>query len=32
MEIKPYGLIRDVGIMFLGYVLAYLSLFTGAKI
>jgi len=32
MEIKPYGLIRDVGIMFWGYVLAYLSLFTGAKI
>jgi len=32
MEIKPFGLIRDVGIMFLWYVLAYLSLFTWAKI
>ena len=32
VEIKPFGLLRDVGIMFLGYVLAYLSLFTWAKI
>ena len=32
MEIKPFWLIRDVWIMFLWYVLAYLSLFTWAKI
>ena len=32
VEFKPWGLLRDVGIMFLGYVLAYLSLFTGAKV
>ncbi len=32
MEIKPRGLLRDVGIMFLWYVLAYLSLFAWAKI
>ena len=32
MEVKPWGLLRDVWIMFLGYVLAYLSLFSGAKV
>ena len=32
IEIKPFGLLRDVGIMFLWYVLAYLSLFTWAKL
>lgn len=32
VEYKPCGLIRDVWIMFLGFVLAYLSLFAGAKI
>jgi len=32
IEIKPFWLLRDVWIMFLWYVLAYLSLFTGAKI
>jgi len=32
VEIKPWGLLRDVGIMFLWYVLAYLSLFSGAKV
>lgn len=31
IEYKPYGLIRDVWIMFLGYVLAYLSLFSWWK-
>ena len=32
MEIKPWWLLRDVGIMFLAYVLAYLSLLSGAKL
>jgi UDP-GlcNAc:undecaprenyl-phosphate GlcNAc-1-phosphate transferase len=32
LEIKPWGLLRDVGIMFLAYVLAYLSLLSGAKL
>lgn len=32
MEMEPWGLLRDVGIMFLGYVLAYLSLFSWAKV
>jgi len=32
VEFKPFWLLRDVGIMFLWYVLAYLSLFTGAKV
>ena len=32
IEFKPWWLLRDVGIMFLGYVLAYLSLFTWAKV
>ena len=32
MEVKPWWLLRDVGIMFLWYVLAYLSLFSGAKV
>lgn len=32
IESKPYGLLRDAGIMFLGYSLAYLSLLWWAKI
>ena len=32
LELKPHWLIRDVGIMFLGYALAYLSLLSWAKV
>ncbi len=32
IESKPYGLLRDAGVMFLWYALAYLSLLWGAKI
>ncbi len=32
VEFKPLGLVRDVGIMFFGFALAYLSVVGGAKI
>lgn len=32
VEYKPLGLVRDVGIMFFGFALAYLSVVGGAKI
>lgn len=32
VEFKPLGLVRDVGIMFYGFALAYLSVIGGAKI
>ncbi|MBS8121571.1 MraY family glycosyltransferase [Candidatus Vampirococcus lugosii] len=32
IEFKPFGILRDVGVMFLGFSLAYLSLLGGAKI
>lgn len=32
VEFKPLGLVRDVGIMFFGFALAYLSVLGGAKI
>jgi UDP-N-acetylmuramyl pentapeptide phosphotransferase/UDP-N-acetylglucosamine-1-phosphate transferase len=32
VEYKPIGLLRDIGIIFYGYALAYLSLLGGAKI
>ena len=32
VEFKPFGLIRDVGTMFLAFGLAYLSVVGGAKI
>ena len=32
IEFKPLGLVRDVGIMFFGFVLAYLAVAGGAKI
>lgn len=32
IEYKPLGLVRDVGIMFFGFALAYLSIVGGAKI
>ena len=32
IEFKPLGLVRDVGIMFFGFSLAYLAVAGGAKI
>ena len=32
IEYKPLGLVRDVGIMFFGFAIAYLSVAGGAKI
>jgi UDP-GlcNAc:undecaprenyl-phosphate GlcNAc-1-phosphate transferase len=32
VEYKPYGLLRDAGVMIYGFALAYLSLLGGAKI
>jgi len=32
IEFKPLGLVRDVGIMFFGFALAYLAVAGGAKI
>ncbi|MEI8091261.1 MAG: hypothetical protein WCG98_03255 [bacterium] len=32
VEYKPLGLVRDIGIMFYGFALAYLSIAGGAKI
>lgn len=32
IEYKPLGLVRDVGIMFFGFAIAYLSVLGGAKI
>lgn len=32
IEYKPLGLLRDVGIMFFGFAIAYLSVVGGAKI
>ena len=32
VEYKPYGLLRDAGVMVYGFALAYLSLLGGAKI
>lgn len=32
IEYRPLGLVRDVGIMFFGFAIAYLSVLGGAKI